>query len=105
MRTVTLALAAAVVASACSDSSSRMTSPGPQTSNPHPYRTTIGADGNPTPGGSDRLLVDTRSSLQQATSLSAAWALFPGNDHSSASSGGQSGWGFSTNVDGSGTHA
>src|SRR3954447_6301948 len=99
MRTVTLALAAAVVASACSDSSSRMTSPGSQTTNPHPYRTIIGSDGNPMPGGSDRLLVDTRSSLQQATSLSGAWALFPGHDHSPASSSGNEGWGFTTNVD------
>jgi len=59
------------------------------------------------PGANDRILLDTRQSLQQATTASQALGLFPGNDHTPLRTGGRNtqGWSFSTNFDGQGTHA
>jgi uncharacterized protein YjdB len=52
--------------------------------------------GNPQPDANDRMVLDTRQSLQQANSQSEAMAMFPDNTNNI---------GFSSNVDGNGTNA
>ena len=60
----------------------------------------------PALGGGDRVLFDTRTALQTATTLQQAWAAFPGNDHTAAYAATTgTGWSFATNFDGAGTHA
>jgi uncharacterized protein YjdB len=103
MRKASFVIAAVLVAS-CTDNPSRVTSP---TFTPGaPRATVIAADGNPAPGDGDRVIIDTRTTLQQATTLAQAEALFRGNDHSPArSSAGGLGWSFVKNFDGAGTAA
>lgn len=64
-------------------------------------------DGIPIPAKSDRVILDLRQSLQQVTTIDAAFALFPGGDHTAARDAGRNdnGWSFSANYDGAGTHA
>jgi len=62
--------------------------------------------GIPQPAAGDRILLDTRQAMQQATTLQQAWGLFPGNDHTPArGSVNTQGWSFTTDMDGQGTHA
>jgi uncharacterized protein YjdB len=103
MRKASFVIAAVFVAS-CSDNPSRVTSP---SFSPGAARSTlIAADGNPAPSDGDRVIVDTRTTLQQAATLAQAEALFRGNDHTSArTSPGGLGWSFVKNFDGAGTAA
>jgi len=58
------------------------------------------------PDANDRILLDVRQSLQQATSVSQALGLFPGNDHTPVRGARNSaGWSFAQNFDGRGTKA
>ena len=62
--------------------------------------------GEPSPAAGATILMDLRQTLQQAPSLTAAFALFPGDDHTPARGGiNGSGWSFTTNFDGHDTHA
>jgi hypothetical protein len=62
--------------------------------------------GIPAPGPGATIVLDTRQSLQQVSTLTQAFALFPGDDHSGARPAPNgSGWSFTTNYDGQGTHA
>jgi hypothetical protein len=102
MRTVTSAvLTAALGIAACSDA---LGPSSPLTPSATPPRTTPslllsdGRDGF-TPADGDRVLFDARTSLQQASTLREALALWGLSQDTRA------GWGFTTNFDGAGTHA
>ena len=58
------------------------------------------------PDGNDRILLDLRGPLQQATNVEEALALFPGGDHTPVRGARNSvGWSFARNFDGQGTSA
>ncbi|HZO18431.1 MAG TPA: hypothetical protein VFB46_05550, partial [Gemmatimonadaceae bacterium] len=102
MRTVTLPLMmAALGIAACSDALGPGTaSPNPSSNAPQLAPSLLVADGNGgfEPGTSDRVLFDARAGLQQATTMRQALALW------GISADTRTGWGFTTDLDGAGTH-
>src|SRR5688572_31502777 len=103
MRTVTWGfIAAALGFAACSDALGPSTTSITSTSAPlHGTPSLLIADGSGgfVPAAGDRVLLDTRAALQQAQTLREALALWGLSQDTRA------GWGFTTNLDGAGTHA
>jgi hypothetical protein len=60
----------------------------------------------PAPAATDKVLLDLRQSLQQATTITQAFALFGHEDNTPVRGARNTGgWSFTTNFDGNGTHA
>jgi hypothetical protein len=74
--------------------------------NPPPPPPPPPPSGAPVPGPSSTILLDLRQSLQQVTTLDQAFNLFGQEDHTAPRTvQNGTGWSFTTNFDGQGTHA